>query len=346
MKEFNLLEDSEPTSGKRPDDLEEEITPDTLDELIQARDEPAPSEAAVETSEEDTAQETEEETSILSTEEEETGYGESRDDFENTFPKKRVFLIVGIVLALVLGGVVLFMWLSSSEEVPTAEVPAAPQPASEAKQTATPEPAIDPALVRRLAENTAFNQTVTRVVNTVFATRTGAAAPVLIVSEGNNLVVTIKAASMDEAAKYRIQLKEKFPALTIASMGKSVSATEKNGYWDLAIPLSVGSAASGNEQADVIKPTQFQSALQQLAQRNGLQNINLQKGPVYASAGFRNQVYYLKMKGRVNSVIAFLNQITTDFPAARINKVRIGYPNFKTNTNVAEAQIDLYLLIQ
>ncbi len=341
MKNLNLLEDPEGSPEKKSTEFDEEITPDTLDELIQTREEPSESEvsepAAFQASEE-AVEETPSEENV------ETDNDFHDSGFESSFPKKRLFIILGVIGVLILGGLLLFILLSTPEEgTPTAAVEKAP-PAETAAQPTPAQPAVDPALMKKLAVNKAHNEALTRVAASIFSTRAGAAVPVLAVTEGNNVVVTIKAPTADDAARFRIILKDKNPGITIASMGKSVNAGGQGGYWDLAIPISPATPAGGGIQAQPVEPSQFTSGLKQLATQNGLRNLKIQTGPQLSDGAFKNQVFYLAFRGKISGIIAFLNQLSADYPSARIHKIRVGFPNFKTNTSMAEAQIDIYLL--
>jgi len=306
MKKFNLWEDPESTPQKKQSEFDEEITPDT-------------------------------------TEPEEDNAG-----FESSFPKKRLFLILGIIIALILGGVLLFILLSSPEETPpTAETK--PQEAvspNAASSQPQPQPAIDPALLQRLAANKSHNETITTLTGSVFATRAGGAAPAFVVTEGNNFIITVRAATVDDAARFRMAFKEKFPNVTISSMGKSVNAGGKGGYWDLALPMPGAKPASSGVEGKLLSAAAFQNGVQQLARQNGLRNVKIQKGPQVAEGTFKSQIFYVEVNGKLNNIIAFLNQLTSDFPVARIAKLRMGYPNFNTNAPRVDAQLDIYVLTE
>ncbi len=348
MKKFNLWEDPEGTPEKKPSEFDEEITPDTLDELIQTRETaeetppPEPIGMDAEPAPESTDT-TAEDMNLDAPEPEEEVAG-----FESSFPKKRVFLILGIVIVLILGGVLLFILLSSPEETPpTAEATPQESVSPNASETQTPpQPAIDPALLRQLAANKAHNEAITKLTGSVFATRAGGAAPAFVVTEGNNFIITVRAATVDDAARFRMAFKEKFPNVTISSMGKSVNAGGKGGYWDLALPMPAAKPASSGVEGKRLSVAAFQNGVQKLARQNGLRNVKIQKGPRVADRSFRSQIFYVEVNGKLNNIIAFLNQLTSDFPAARIAKLRMGYPNFNTSAPRVDAQLDIYVLTE
>ncbi len=348
MKDFNLLTDPDSAPEKSSRDADQELTTDNFDELVQMRSDVEESEDTFASGEGEApapepTEETNDDDTVLMDE-------PTESDFDSSINKKRLFLILGIVVGLIVGGVVLFMILSSSEEPPTAmETPQVTEEPAQPEAAQQPEtPAINPALVQQFARNQAYNGAVVRMAGGVFSLKAGNAAPVMIVTEGNNLLITVKANSLDDAARFRMAFKGKFPNLEISSMGKSVSRSGESGYWDLVVPITAGAAStSGVDATALVSPAAFQSELQQLLRQNGLQVVKLQKGPVIQNVpGGKAHIFYLEMRGDINRIMAFLNQLTSDFPAAKFHKVRIGYPNFKVGASRAEAEVDVYLMTE
>ncbi len=344
MKDFNLLNDPENVPEKQPTETEPELTPDNFDDLVQTRAEPAETENV---SAEITIPEAPDDTTEEKTVSDETD--SEIPDFDDSINKKRLFLILGIVVGLIIGGVLLFVVLSGSEETPqdSATPPVAESATAETAAQAE-SPTLDPAFARLFAQNQAYNATINRIAGGIFTLKAGSAAPAMVVSEGKNLIITIKASSMDDAARFRMILKDKFPGLTIASMGKSMSRQGAVGYWDLVVPITVGGGAPGDMPKEALMdPGAFQGRLQQLLRQNSLQVVKLQKGPVVRNGTVgKAHVFYVEIRGSINRIMAFLNQMTRDFPAARIHKVRVGYPNFNVKSPRAEAEIDLYLVTE
>ncbi len=253
------------------------------------------------------------------------------DEFGSTLPKKKMFVIGGIVAGVLILAISLYFIFSGSEKEPaaaqTGNVPAnsaAKSPAGANTQ------ALSGPFQTVLAENLDQNSRHLSFVNTLVGASAAGAGYSLIITSGKRAYFSILAKNRDEIAQFRIQLKKDFPdnVFTLESIQTKLVNGTPMLLADFGTSLkSLSGKARGarSVQAGNLTVANIRTVFNGIARKYNLRPKYFRKGYRVPSRLFTKNYYYATLSGKKNGILKFLGELNRSYPELNFAKISI-YP--------------------
>lgn len=269
------------------------------------------------------------------TEESTTSDEESEYTFESTFPKKKLFVVLGIFIGLVVSAILIYLLVISGGGEKTAS-PSQATTKPVTQKTATQANQRNLMLQSRYAAIQARNQFYVQTIATIFHLQVRGVDPVLLVSTPDRLTISLKGDSRDQIAQFRIRFKQQMPGVPLELEGSGFynEGGQQKILVDFSLPIQANVGGAGASITIPRSMAQVQSQFQQFAQNNGLRLTYFKTGKQAREGLFQATNFYAHLSGTKSRLLQFLQQTAQQLPALRFQKIELGTQNFRSGRNV------------
>lgn len=256
---------------------------------------------------------------------------EKWDDYSSGSSKRNILIIIGVVLIISAGSVGIYQLTDGLNNIPFFKKSKTPA-ATKTEQT-VPAAEKTAAIPPVFQQNAAINQFTYNQLQQLISKKSNAVRYSLIILSTTEINITLVSDSENKIAQFKNDLNKDIAGLnfkTISSQKKNLGNTSmyfadlKTKIKPVQIPAAVISAAN------IGAVPAFDSEMQNLAKKHKINLEKIKLGKRKDNQTFFENSYYLNLSGNRDNMINFLNDIVTNYPAARINKLALNPSNFIT----------------
>jgi Tfp pilus assembly protein PilO len=253
------------------------------------------------------------------------------DHYSSGSSKKNVLIIIGVILLVLLGSVGIYQLTDGLKNIPffKKSKTAAITKTDQAIPAGDKVSAIPPAF----QQNMAINQFITTQLNHLISKKSNTVRYSLIIISGSEINLTLVSDAENKITQFKNELNKEFPGLnfkTISSQKKNLNNTSMY-FADLKSRVNANqSPVAGISSGNVGTITAFDSEMQNLAKKHKVNLEKIKSGKPKDNQTFSEKPYYLNFSGNRDNMINFINDIVTNYPSVRINKLALNPSNFIT----------------
>lgn len=262
------------------------------------------------------------------------------DEFDSSLPKKRMFVIGGIVGGVLILALSLYFIFGGSKEEPSSpkltktsseKAPAGAAGGTNASPLSGPFQTI-------LTENVNQNSRHLNFVNALVGAASSGAGYSLIITSGNRVYFSILAKNRDEIAQFRIQLKKDFPGDLFTL--ESIQSKMVNGTPLLLADFGTNLKAPGGQKAGArplragnLTTTNIRTVFNGIARKYKLRPKYFKQGYRVPGRLFTKNYYYSTLSGKKQGILKFLGELNRSYPELNFAKISIYPANLSTIDN-------------
>jgi hypothetical protein len=265
-------------------------------------------------------------------------------DFNSGGGLSKTLIIVVIIIFLLIGsGFLLYKFTGifdsstlSSKPEPEAQKPLTEQATPTESEPVPPPPTPSSPMVSVWLKNMGHNQFMSSNLEKIVNQKSSFSRFSLIVINVNEVNLTALSDSPDKLARFKDDLNKALPQLnfrTISTQEKYINESRLI-FSDLnsKVPASLIRAASGSPTKGS-PSTNLKSDLTTLTKKHKLTLKYFNAGKISPGKQYKEMYYYINIQGSRTGTLDFLKELTSTFPAVKINKISVNPTNLITYSN-------------